>query len=86
MPVVKPKVALLLLVGAAAVSMILSVGLWASGNERGAMFVGLSVPSIISLGSVVFCFAAYRRARRAMREAHDAKRSARHAALYTGGS
>jgi hypothetical protein len=42
----------LLLLGAA-VSFVLSVVLWFSGNELQGIFVGLWVPSILSLGAIV---------------------------------
>ncbi len=38
---------------AAAVSFVLSVALWFGGHELQGIFVGLWVPSILSLGSVV---------------------------------
>jgi hypothetical protein len=42
------------LVGAAAlISFALSVSLWFTGNEQEAIFVGLWVPSILSLGAFV---------------------------------
>ena len=43
----------LLLLGAAALSFVLSVSLWFSGNELQGIFVGLWVPSILSLGAIV---------------------------------
>ncbi len=43
--------ALLLL--AATVSFVLSVSLWFAGHELQGIFVGLWVPSILSLGSIV---------------------------------
>lgn len=42
----------LLLLGAA-LSFVLSVSLWFSGNELQGIFVGLWVPSILSLGAIV---------------------------------
>ena len=42
----------LILVGAL-VSFVLSVGLWFGGNEQQGIFVGLWVPSILSLGAFV---------------------------------
>jgi hypothetical protein len=42
-----------LLLGAAALSFVLSVSLWFSGNELQGIFVGLWVPSILSLGAIV---------------------------------
>jgi hypothetical protein len=38
---------------AAAISFVLSVSLWFSGNELQGIFVGLWVPSILSLGAIV---------------------------------
>jgi len=38
---------------AAGVSFLLSVSLWFSGNELQGIFVGLWVPSILALGSLV---------------------------------
>jgi hypothetical protein len=38
---------------AAGVSFALSVALWFSGNEQQGIFVGLWVPSILSLGGLV---------------------------------
>ena len=38
---------------AAFVSFVLSVSLWFSGNELEGIFVGLWVPSILSLGALV---------------------------------
>jgi hypothetical protein len=38
---------------AAAISFVLSVTLWFGGHELQGIFVGLWVPSILSLGSVV---------------------------------
>jgi hypothetical protein len=38
---------------AAAVSFVLSVVLWFSGNELEGIFVGLWVPSILALGALV---------------------------------
>ena len=43
----------LLLLCAAAVSFVLSVSLWFAGSESQGIFVGLWVPSILSLGSIV---------------------------------
>jgi hypothetical protein len=43
----------LLLFLAAAVSFLLSVSLWFTGNELQAIFVGLWVPSILALGAIV---------------------------------
>jgi len=43
----------LLLLTAAAVSFLLSVSLWFSGHELQGIFVGIWVPSILALGSIV---------------------------------
>ena len=43
----------LLLLAAAAVSFGLSVSLWFMGHELQGIFVGLWVPSILSLGAIV---------------------------------
>ncbi len=43
----------LLLLSAAAISFLLSVSLWFLGNELQGIFVGLWVPSILALGSIV---------------------------------
>jgi hypothetical protein len=43
----------LLLLVAAGVSFALSVSLWFAGNELQGIFVGLWVPSILSLGAIV---------------------------------
>lgn len=43
----------LLLLCAAAVSFVLSVSLWFTGYKLQAIFVGLWVPSILALGSIV---------------------------------
>jgi hypothetical protein len=43
----------LLLLAAAAISFALSVSLWFSGSELQGIFVGLWVPSILSLGAIV---------------------------------
>lgn len=42
----------LILLGAL-LSFVLSVGLWFGGNEEQGIFVGLWVPSILSLGALV---------------------------------
>jgi hypothetical protein len=42
-----------LILFAAAISFVLSVTLWFGGHELQGIFVGLWVPSILSLGSVV---------------------------------
>lgn len=44
---------LALITAAAAVSFVLSVSLWFAGNEEQGIFVGLWVPSILSLGGLV---------------------------------
>ena len=43
----------LLLLVAAGASFVLSVSLWFAGSESQGIFVGLWVPSILSLGSIV---------------------------------
>jgi hypothetical protein len=43
----------LLILVAAAISFVLSVSLWFTGNELQGIFVGLWVPSILALGSIV---------------------------------
>jgi hypothetical protein len=43
----------LLILLAAGISFVLSVTLWFGGNELQGIFVGLWVPSILSLGAVV---------------------------------
>ena len=43
----------LLLLTAAAVSFLLSISLWFSGHELQGIFVGIWVPSILALGSIV---------------------------------
>lgn len=40
-----------LILGAAAISFVLSVSLWFSGDTDAGLFVGIWVPSIISLGA-----------------------------------
>lgn len=45
--------AVMLFLIAAAASFALSVSLWFSGNESQGIFVGLWVPSILSLGALV---------------------------------
>jgi hypothetical protein len=42
-----------LLLAAAGISFALSVSLWFAGNELQGIFVGLWVPSILSLGAIV---------------------------------
>ncbi len=42
-----------LILVAAAISFVLSVSLWFSGNESQGIFVGLWVPSILALGAMV---------------------------------
>jgi hypothetical protein len=42
-----------LVLAAAFVSFVLSVSLWFTGNEQQGIFVGLWVPSILSLGALV---------------------------------
>jgi hypothetical protein len=48
------KKAKLLFVAAAGMSFLLSVGLWFSGHREEGLFVGLWVPSILSLGALLF--------------------------------
>ncbi len=43
-----------LILGAAFVSFLLSVSLWFSGHRDEGVFVGLWVPSILSLGAVMY--------------------------------
>jgi hypothetical protein len=43
----------LLLLTAATISFLLSVSLWFSGRELQGIFVGIWVPSILALGSIV---------------------------------
>ena len=47
------KKAKLLLIAAAGVSFLLSVSLWFTGHHDEGLFVGLWVPSILSLGTLV---------------------------------
>ena len=44
----------LLFVAAAGISFLFSVSLWFSGQREEGLFVGLWVPSILSLGSLLF--------------------------------
>ena len=44
----------LLFVSAAGVSFLFSVSLWFSGQREEGLFVGLWVPSILSLGALLF--------------------------------
>ncbi len=44
----------LLFVGAAGISFVFSVSLWFSGHREEGLFVGLWVPSILSLGALFF--------------------------------
>jgi hypothetical protein len=44
----------LLFVTAAGISFLFSVALWFSGQREEGLFVGLWVPSILSLGSLLF--------------------------------
>lgn len=50
-PLMKSK---LLFVGAAGISFVFSVSLWFSGHREEGLFVGLWVPSILSLGALLF--------------------------------
>jgi hypothetical protein len=43
-----------LFISAAGISFLLSVSLWFSGQREEGLFVGLWVPSILSLGALVF--------------------------------
>lgn len=43
-----------LVLGAAFVSFLLSVSLWFSGHREEGLFVGLWVPSILSLGALMY--------------------------------
>jgi len=43
-----------LILGAAFVSFLLSVSLWFTGHHDEGVFVGLWVPSILSLGALVY--------------------------------
>jgi hypothetical protein len=47
-----PAMPLALIAAAAAVSFALSVTLWFTGSEEQGIFVGLWVPSILSLGAL----------------------------------
>jgi len=49
-PLVKVK---LLFLVASFISLVLSVSLWFSGNESQGIFVGIWVPSILSLGALL---------------------------------
>lgn len=49
-PVIKIK---LMFMVASFVSLVLSVSLWFTGHEQQAIFVGIWVPSILSLGALV---------------------------------
>ena len=44
----------LLFVAAAGISFLFSVSLWFSGHREEGLFVGLWVPSILSLGALLF--------------------------------
>jgi hypothetical protein len=48
------KKAKLLFVAAAGISFLFSVALWFSGQKEEGLFVGLWVPSILSLGALLF--------------------------------
>jgi len=48
------KKAKLLFVAAAGISFLFSVALWFSGHREEGLFVGLWVPSILSLGALLF--------------------------------
>lgn len=47
------KRATLLFITAAGISFLFSVGLWFSGQREEGLFVGLWVPSILSLGTLL---------------------------------
>jgi hypothetical protein len=49
----RDRQARMLLLAAAGISFVLSVSLWFLGHELQGIFVGLWVPSILSLGSIV---------------------------------
>ncbi len=49
-PLIRVKLVFLL---ASLISLLLSVSLWFSGNELQGIFVGVWVPSILSLGALV---------------------------------
>ena len=49
----RERQARMLLLAAAGISFVLSVSLWFLGHELQGIFVGLWVPSILSLGSIV---------------------------------
>jgi hypothetical protein len=50
----KVRLAKLLFVVAAGISFVFSVSLWFSGQREEGLFVGLWVPSILSLGALMF--------------------------------
>ena len=50
----KVRLAKLLFVVAAGISFVFSVSLWFSGQRQEGLFVGLWVPSILSLGALMF--------------------------------
>lgn len=52
-PVSSEMLARILILLAAGISFALSVSLWFAGNELQGIFVGLWVPSILSLGAIV---------------------------------
>ncbi len=49
----KTKLSKLLFVAAAGASFFVSVGLWFTGSKEQGLFVGLWVPSILSLGALL---------------------------------
>jgi hypothetical protein len=49
----QPRKPVLLFCFAAGLSFLLSVSLWFTGNREQALFVGLWVPSILSLGALL---------------------------------
>jgi len=42
-----------LILASAIISMVLSIYLWFSGNKEAGLFVGIWVPSLLSLGSYI---------------------------------
>jgi hypothetical protein len=50
----KTRLAKLLFVVAAGISFVFSVTLWFSGQRQEGLFVGLWIPSILSLGALMF--------------------------------
>ena len=50
-----------MLLAAAAVSFVLSVWLWFSGHREEGLYVGIWVPSILSLGALIYAGRSARR-------------------------